>query len=516
MFSKIVILDGYTDEPSGLGVPPYIGVYPRLVAGSIWCVDKSIEIKYWTIDQVRVSYSSFLEDSSNSDLIVFIVGAEVPGKYIGGKPVEYRELEYLVYLLRDKFKVLVGPAAHFGYGLGGGSIAIDRSVLKKLFDEIVYGDPELYFYELMKYGPEKTESWRVREDYSLADKAFIYGAKIIEQHPNYGWNLIVEIETFRGCPRWIVGGCSFCIEPRYGKPLMRGPESIVKEVEYLYRFGARHIRLGRQPDILVYGSREIGFREFPRPEPKVLERLFYGIRNNAPGLRIIHIDNVNPGTIVHNEKEAIEALKIIIKYHSPGDVAALGVESFDERVVRENNLKVYPDEALKAIRIINRYGSIRGWNGLPHLLPGINLLHGLPGETRETFRRNIEYLEKIKDEGLFVRRVNIRKVSVLENTSLWIRRDLVKKLLRRHEAIYRSYRRYVMVFFDKYMLSRIVPRNTILRYLFTEKKIGEFTIARLPGSYPITVKIRGDVKLRKIVDVRIESIAAKSVTGRLI
>lgn len=32
-----VILDCYTDEPSGLGVPPYLGVHSRYVAG---CLEK--------------------------------------------------------------------------------------------------------------------------------------------------------------------------------------------------------------------------------------------------------------------------------------------------------------------------------------------------------------------------------------------------------------------------------------------------------------------------------------------
>ncbi len=32
---KVVILDGYVDEPSNFGVPPYISPYPRYVAGAV-------------------------------------------------------------------------------------------------------------------------------------------------------------------------------------------------------------------------------------------------------------------------------------------------------------------------------------------------------------------------------------------------------------------------------------------------------------------------------------------------
>lgn len=513
MIRKIIILDGYTDEPAGLGVPPYINVYPRLIAGTAWSISRDIIVRYWTIDEVRVDMDKFVREALSSDLIFFIAGAEVPGRYIGGKPITLEEIERICFLLKEKDKILIGPGARYGLGLGGGTLAVERKKMKMLFTEVVYGDIEIYLHDLLLHGWEKAEPWRLRENYSLADKAFIKGAKIITQHPNHGWNLVVEIETFRGCPRHITGGCSFCIEPRYGKPLMRDQKSIVAEVEALYRYGARHFRLGRQPDILVYGSKEIGEKEFPKPRPSELEKLFYGIRNNAPGLRVLHIDNVNPGTIVFNPEEAIEALKIIVKYHTPGDVAALGIESFDPKVVKQNNLKVMPDEALEAIRIINKVGRIRGWNGLPHLLPGINLLYGLPGETKETYRINLEYLKKILKENLLVRRVNIRMVTVLENTPLWIRRDSVARIISRHRMIYRSHRNRVMNELDKPMLTRIVPPGTLLRYLYTESYLDGFTVARMPGSYPILVKIHGKRELKKIVDVRIKHVSSKSVTG---
>lgn len=511
MYSKIIIVDGYNDEPAGLGVPPYIDVYPRLIAGAVWMAKKDVNIIYWTIDEVRNNIESFIDQARKSDLAVFIAGPEVPGKYIGGKPLSYREAEKLAFLLRDTFKILVGPAARYGFGVGGGSIAVERKILYRIFDELVYGDPEIYFYNLIKYGAEKAEPWKLRENYELANKALILGAKIIKQHPNYGWNLIVEIETFRGCPRWVVGGCSFCIEPRYGRPLMRNPEDIVKEIEQLYRFGARHFRIGRQPDILAYMGKGVGEKEYPEPNIEALEKLFHGIRNVAPGLRVLHIDNVNPGTIIHNPEKSIKALKTIVKYHTPGDVAALGIESFDEKVVRMNNLKVYPEEALVVIKIINEIGRHRGWNGLPHLLPGVNLLYGLPGETKNTFRINYEYLKKIYEEGLLIRRINIRKVSVLENTPLWMHKKTVEQLLRKHKRIYNIYRIKIMNEIDRAMLQKIAPINSILRYLYTEKQVGEYTIARQPASYPIIVKIPGRHPLRKIIDVRVKKVAAKSI-----
>ncbi len=510
---KVIILDGYTDEPAGLGVPPYINTYPRLVAGVVWLKNKSATVRYWTIDQARADMSRFLDEARRADLVVVIAGSEVPGKYIGGMPISAEELERIAILLRDTRKILVGPAARYGLASGGGSIAVEPSKLKYFFDEVVSGDVEEYLNELLEHGFEKANPWILRENYELANKAFVMGARIVQEHPCYGGNLIVEIETYRGCARWITGGCSFCIEPRYGRPIMRDTEAIIKEVEVLYKLGVRHIRLGKQPDILVYMARGIGEEEFPKPNVEALEKLFKGIRLVAPGLVTLHIDNVNPGTIAKHPDESTKALKVIVKYNTPGDVAALGIESFDSRVIKLNNLKAQPEESLEAIKIINRVGSVRGWNSLPYLLPGINLLYGLLGETKETYAINEEYLKRILEENLLVRRVNIRQVAVLAGTPLWLKKSEVQRTLRKHKKIFHAHRIRVMRFFDRVMLSKIVPEGTLLYYLYTEKHVKSFTIARFPGSYPIAVKIPGKHALGKFVTVRVVKHASKSVLG---
>lgn len=516
MIKRVVIIDGYTDEPAGLGVPPYINTYPRLIAGSIWYADRSIDIRYFTIDMVRKNIREFMKIAMVSDVVVVIAGAEVPGRYLGGRPITINELERLMMLLDEKIRVLIGPAARFGIGLGGGSIALPIKRLKRLFEYIVSGDPEFFFYNAIRHGWEKAPTTWIRQDYSLADRAFYYGAMIIKQHPNYGWNLIVEIETFRGCPRYIIGGCSFCIEPRMGIVVYRSIEGILREIKALDRFGTRHYRIGKQPDILAYMAYDTGRTEFPRPNINALKKLFHGIRSMAQGLRVLHIDNVNPGTIVHNKDEAIRALKTIVKYHTPGDVAALGIESFDPRVIKYNNLKVHPEEALEAIRIINNIGAKRGSNGLPELLPGINLLYGLPGETRYTYHINLEYLRKILSEGLLFRRINVRKVTVLENTPLWLKRDEVEYLLKKHYRLYEIHRRRIMDEIDRRMLRKILPQNTIVKYVFTELYIGRYTVARQPASYPIVFYIKGHYPLKRVVDLKVVGYKAKSVYGEIV
>ncbi|AEM38708.1 Radical SAM domain protein [Pyrolobus fumarii 1A] len=510
--SKVLILDGYTDEPAGLGVPPYIDVYPRYIAGAVWSVDKSIRVDYVTVDEARKDIHKFIARANEYDLLVVIAGVVVPGKYLGGEPIRLEELKTWFRLIEKPFKVLVGPAARFGISSGeGGRVAALPKEVSESFDAIVKGDPELYVYRLLSEGESAASPYEVRRDYSLVDKFAVLGAKIVEQHPNHGYNLIAEIETFRGCPRNVVGGCSFCIEPAYGRPVQRSPEAIVREVEALYRYGVRAFRLGRQPDILIYGSPEIGDREWPRPNPEALRRLLHGIRSVAPELETLHIDNVNPGTIVHHKREAREALKVIIEYHTPGDVAAMGIESADPRVIEANNLGVYPDEALEAIRVVNELGAKRGWNGLPELLPGINFVLGLKGETKETYRLNLEFIERVYREGLLVRRINVRQVLILPGTRMWGYGD---RWVREHRRLVQSFKRRVMQY-SRLFLQRVVPRGTILRRLYIEyyePSLG-VTFARQTGSYPLVAELPCKIGDRGVVDVVVYAYGARSVRG---
>ena len=509
---RVVILDGYTDEPAGLGVPPYIDVYPRYVAGAIWDADPSARIAYFTVDRARRDVEGFLKLAGSADVVVFVAGVVVPGKYLGGEPIKKEELLLWSRLLERPIKVLGGPVARFGFGEEGGKIAVPPSAFEHEFDLLVSGDLELAVYELVREGlrVDRVDPEARRESYRDVGRFAIKGAKIVSQHPNYGYNLIAEIETFRGCPRRVVGGCSFCIEPQYGEVVFRPPEDVVKEVEALYRCGVRHFRLGRQPDFYVYMAERANEEEFPKPNPSAIERLLRGIRCVAPGLETLHIDNVNPGTVYHHPEESIEVTKVLIRYHTPGDVAAMGIESADPRVVKLNGLKVMPDEALEAIRLLNAYGAGRGWNGLPELLPGLNFVAGLVGETRETYRLNYEFLKRVLEEGLIVRRINIRQVLPLPGTRMWAIGDAV---IKRNKRYFREFKRRIREEIDLPMLKRVVPKGTVLRRLYVEAYEGKNTLARQVGSYPLLVYVPDLMPSRTVFDCVVVDHGYRSVTG---
>jgi len=509
---RVVILDGYFDEPAGLGVPPYIDVYPRYVAGAIWSVEKTADMMYFTVDSVRKQFEKFIEIANNSDLVIFLAGALVPGKYLGGEPIKPEEIKLWSALLEKPLKVLGGPVARFGMGTEGGKLAIPPQELGENFDLVVSGDVELAVYELLKerLSIESVDPEIVREDYKLIKEFAVRGARIVVQHPNYKLNLIVEIETYRGCPRYIIGGCSFCIEPLYGKVIFRPIEDILSEVKALYSYGVRNFRIGRQSDLYAYMAKDTGKLEFPKPNPEAIEKLFKGFREVAPNLDVLHIDNVNPGTVYHHPEESKLITKIIIKYHTPGDVAAFGVESADPKVVKLNNLKVMPDEAFEAVKIINEVGSVRGWNGMPELLPGINFVHGLIGETKETYVLNYQFMRKILDSGLMVRRINIRQVLSIPGTRMW---KIGDKIIAKHKKIFQIYKEKIRKEIDIPMLRRVVPKGTILKRVFTEMYDGGKTLARQIGTYPLLVQIPTKIELYKFINVVVVSHSYRSVTG---
>ncbi|NLW74972.1 MAG: radical SAM protein, partial [Methanomicrobiales archaeon] len=392
------IIDGYVDEPACLGVPPYISPYIRTVAGVLLSHD--ISVTYHTIDEIRIQ-PGLLTDAGNADYVVIIAGMTVPGKYLGGIPVTWQEIQQIGSALTRPHTFLGGPIL-FGSGSSGGQIAHKRGEFN--VDTQLIGSPAGSLSRWLS-GNIPSSSF----DYQTEDPWSVLGSEIIKQHPCYP-HLMCEIETARGCSREVTGGCAFCTEPLYGPPQYRSKEGIKSEIAALSKNGAVHFRIGRQPDILTWHA---GSGEFPTPRPDLLEQLFSSIRVAAPNLKTLHIDNVNPGTIARHPEKAEEALSVIIRHHTPGDIAAFGMETADPEVIEANNLKATPEMVMDAIRIVHEIGSVRR-NGIPEILPGLNFIAGLAGETARTYELNRMFLEDVQKAGYLIRRVNIRQLMPFE------------------------------------------------------------------------------------------------------
>jgi len=486
-----VILDGYVDEPACLGVPPYISPYIRTVTGAL--IDHGCKVQYLTIDQLRRDPLRSAE-LNRANFLVMITGVTVPGKYLGGTPATLTEIQQVGHMVRGPKKLVGGPIG-FGYAAEGGKKAI-RQVISG-FDALLTGEPAVALDNYLN-GNEPAGTL----DYQRTDPWSIAGSGIIMQHPDYP-SVMCELETARGCSHGASGGCSFCTEPFYGVPKYRSVTGIAAEVAALHAHGARHFRVGRQPDILAYGA---GAGEYPAPRPELLEDLFSSIRSAAPALKTLHIDNTNPATIARHEDKSREALQAIIRYHTSGDVAAFGMETADPAVVEANNLKAHADDVFRAIQIVNEEGDRRRDN-VPELLPGLNFVCGLAGETEKTYDLNEQFLLRVRDGGLLVKRVNIRQVMPFEGTPAYTNNTLGK-----HEQRFRAFKEFVRQKIDLPMLRRVYPIGTVLRDVSIEVS-GDLSFGRQMGSYPILAGIPVRLPVRSCIDVVVVDWGMRSVTA---
>jgi len=505
---KISIIDGYIDEPTCLGVPPYISPYPRYIAGAIWDFDKHINVSYYTIDQIRKN-SEIIDFLTKNDVIITIAGMSVPGRYLSGFPASPNEITNLMNSLSKPIKILSGPAAKHGFGMSGGKKTRE---IKDVFDLIISGDGEIVIDELLKnkLNPDKVDPSECRKNADKIKEFAIKGSDIVKQHPYYPHYLITEIETYRGCARSIVGGCSFCSEPSKGLPDFRSVKDIISEIKVLYESGIRHFRLGNQPCIFSYMAKDAGKEEFPKPNPDAIESLFKGIKEVAPDPKTLHIDNANPGIIARYSTESKEIAKTIVKYHTSGDVAAFGVESVDPEVIKKNNLKASAEEVLKAIKILNEVGSKKGSNGMPELLPGLNFVFGLEGESKKTFELNYEFLKNILDQNLLLRRINLRQIIPIPGTKMG---EIGNKLVNKHKADFKKFKRRVKEDIEQPLLKKMLPVGSVLRDVYTEKLDGKLVFGRQIGSYPLLIGIPGVQELNKFNDVKIVDYGFRSITG---
>ncbi|MFC7240468.1 radical SAM protein [Saliphagus sp. GCM10025317] len=508
----VTIVDGYVDEPAHFGVPPYVSTYPRYTAGAL--VDAGVppeHITYHTIDGLREVPDRW-RDVDEADLLIYLGGMTVPGKYVGGTPAEPDEVRKLAWTAGGTS--LMGGPVKFGVGdANEGATETERQDLD--FDFVAKGDVEAAVYDLLESGLEGFNN-RMR-DVPEVTRWARKGAFIVEQHPNHPNYLICELETSRGCAY----RCSFCTEPLYGNPSFRPPDSVVDEVDALSDYGVKHFRLGRQADILAYGG------DGEAPNPDALRALYGGIREVAPDLETLHLDNMNPITIANWPEASREGIRIIAEHNTPGDTAAFGLESADPVVQEANNLNVTAEECLEAVRVVNEEG---GWRPgeqpgsgpslpadldakpphLPKLLPGINLLHGLLEEREETYEHNLEFLRQVYDEGLMLRRVNIRQVMAFDGTEM---SDTGASIAREHKKLFKRYKREVRETVDNPMLERVAPAGTVLSDVHLEYHQDGHTFGRQLGTYPLLVGIPGERPLGSTIDVAVVDHGYRSVTG---
>ena len=467
------IVDCYTVEPSGLGVPPYLSTYARAAFGALTHAYPDADVRYLTIDDVRwcrnggrsfvaapltdpltysatVSRGDALKILADAEVVVMIAGDAVPSVHLQARNGSPEEIEEILTGVRGR-RVLLGPLAT--------QVRSQPALLNAWFDAmhthtITSGDVML--------GSRGTVSYE-----RLAADRHSY-AGLISQ---LGWRPVAEIELYRGCTRRRF--CSFCNEP-VKSPLVdfRDPADVLAEVAALYEAGVRNFRLGQQTCFFSYLRRDVS----------AIGRLLASIREQCPELEVLHIDNADPLAVA--SAAGAKIARLVARYCTEGNCAPMGIESFDPTVIQANALTCTPEILLSAVANINEAGAYAGPQGLPVLLPGLNLVYGLPGETHRTHYENLSWLVRILDAGYKCHRINVRQVRAYPGTPLAARQQHMALPSAEHFDTWKADVSYV---FDQPMKQRVYPTGMLIPCLHSFFVTARGTWHRRLGSYSVQV-----------------------------
>ncbi|HEY0935943.1 MAG TPA: hypothetical protein VGD91_19655 [Trebonia sp.] len=469
MAGLVAIVDCYTVEPSGLGVPPYLSAYARQAFAALTGAFPGADVRYLTIDDLRwcwnggqpytppplsdqLTYSATAnrDDAAqvlaDAAVVVVIAGDAVPSVHLQARNGSPEEIEAVLGLIRGR-RVLLGPLAS---QLGALTRRFDAVHMRTVTSASLLAGSEI----AAEYGS------------LAADRGSCAG--LVAQ---LGWRPVAEIELYRGCTRRRF--CSFCNEPVKSPHVrFRPPADVLSEITSLYAAGVRNFRLGQQTCFFSYLNRDVD----------AIGRLLAAIRESCPDLDVLHIDNADPLAVASPAGARIA--RLVAEYCTEGNCAPMGIESFDPAVIQDNALTCTPQILLRAVANINEAGAHAGPRGLPVLLPGLNLVYGLPGETHRSHFENLSWLVRILEAGYLCHRINVRQARVYPGTALSALPPASPAPSAQHFATWQADVAYV---FDQPMKQRVYPAGKGIAGLHSFFVTARGTWHRRLGSYSIQV-----------------------------
>ena len=520
-----LVIDGYEDEPAAFGVPNYLGFHIRYICGVL--ESRGITYTYMTIDQWRIHHKHKLSDQngrmklkkelSELDGAVILAGAIVPGKYIRGTPISRRELDQFLSIFPSDQPVLCGGWAIRHWRYDGWT-----PLRNNLFCTVQDTDASLNHFlstNTWKNKKRTAEQWSDWAYHGSSSKSVIHHPDLFTEDGRNG-PLTYEVELYQGCVRF-KRGCKFCIEPKKGMPIWREEKDILNEINSAIESGVRNVRLGGATDIYTYRAEGVKDMEYPIPNPGPILNILSELRNNE-GLEILHVDNANPSIIAENLEISSEITKGMVKHLSDGAVLSFGLESADPNVHSMNWLNCNPEQLFTAIRHINEFGRERGPRGLPKLLPGLNFIAGLNGETESTYQMNLNLLKQLRSKKLWIRRINIRQVEGLGFQEI-------------PSELFNDFKQKVRNEIDKPLLQEMFPLGSILKRVWWEShgdrirdpnqvtnskhhdasiygKSG-LTFGRQIGAYPILIGVPYQIPLETESDILVTGHGMRSISG---
>jgi len=134
----------------------------------------------------------------------------------------------------------------------------------------------------------------------------------------------------------------------------------------------------------------------------------------------------------------------------------------------------------------------------------------LLGETKNTFHLNYDFLKRLLDEGLLVRRINIRQVMPFEGTCMG---EVGDRIANKHKGVFHAYKDKIRREIDSAMLKRVAPDGTVLTDVRMELHEAGLTFGRQIATYPILVGVPGDLALGEVHSVKVVGHGYRSITA---
>ena len=255
--------------------------------------------------------------------------------------------------------------------LGGSHATALPNIIDPIFDKVVIGEGELAFLEILKDYKNKVERKFYKKEYIANIDEIPFPARHLLPLDSIISNSLVEpgkpatsLITSRGCSH----NCSFCAsKTMWGRKVrFRHSDNVIKELEQI---------------IQNYDVHYFRFHDDTMTENK--SRLLELCKKMEP-LKIHWRAHTR---VDRSDIETLNAMK------SAGcDEIGYGIESASQDVLNINKKRIKIDQARLAVKNAKAVG----------LKVRLFFMVGLPGETKDTSKLNIDFIEDVQPDGVDV------------------------------------------------------------------------------------------------------------------
>lgn len=255
--------------------------------------------------------------------------------------------------------------------LGGAHATATPNTIDPVFDKVMIGEGELAFIDLLNDLENKVEK-RIyqREPISNLDTIPFPARHLLPEDSIVSYSLVekekpaTSLITSRGC----CNACSFCAsKTMWGRKVrFRSPDNVIEELKKIIK------------DYKIYHFR---FHDDTMTLNK--SRLLELCRKMEP---------LNIHWRAHTRVDCSDIETLTAMKKAGCDEIGYGIESASQEVLDLNKKNIKVEQAIQAVKNAKKVG----------LRVRLFFIVGLPGETKDTCKKNIEFVEAVQPDGVDV------------------------------------------------------------------------------------------------------------------